>query len=305
MGCLQCCGRRGLRWRRRGGPTLPSTMGRRVGRWRPRLGGSGVATLRRGDVVRHGPGAAGPAPGCFAERRSRSRRCRWTGRGRCRAGRRCWNEWRGVPTSTRRPGTNWSSALRSAIDSRPAGSDRGCSGTQAARGKRLVRAAPVEPALRSAERRRDERDRLGDSLATCDLCRCPRLVEWREDVAATKVARHGTPCTGPTRCRASATPGTSAAGGPARPPDGANRTGQVFTGDNAGGSGEMLFAALYRAGYLPRSGRSAQRRMDRSMMATSLRSTAVRPGRANPLPPERDRLLPVLEARLHCVLGRR
>ena len=34
---------------------------------------------------------------------------------------------------------------------------------------------------------------------------------------------------------------------------GANRTGRVFTGDNAGGSGELLFEALHRAGYSPRA----------------------------------------------------
>ena len=33
---------------------------------------------------------------------------------------------------------------------------------------------------------------------------------------------------------------------------GANRTGRVFTGDNPGGSGELLYEALHRAGYSPR-----------------------------------------------------
>ncbi len=33
---------------------------------------------------------------------------------------------------------------------------------------------------------------------------------------------------------------------------GGNRTGRVFTGDNPGGSGELLFEALHRAGFSPR-----------------------------------------------------
>lgn len=96
-------------------------------------------------------------------------------------------------------------------------------------------------------------DRLGDLVADVTTCRrCPRLVEWREDVARNKVARHrdsvywGRPV-----------PGFGDPGarlllvGLAPAAHGANRTGRVFTGDNPGGSGELLFEALHRTGYSP------------------------------------------------------
>ncbi len=97
-------------------------------------------------------------------------------------------------------------------------------------------------------------DRLGDLVADIATCRlCPRLVTWREETARTKVARHresvywGRPVPGF---------GDPAARlllvGLAPAAHGGNRTGRVFTGDNPGGSGELLFEALYRSGYSPR-----------------------------------------------------
>ena len=97
-------------------------------------------------------------------------------------------------------------------------------------------------------------DRLGDLVADITTCRrCPRLVEWREEVARTKVARH----------RGSVYWGRPVPGfgdpearllvlGLAPAAHGANRSGRVFTGDNPGGSGEILYEALHRAGYSPR-----------------------------------------------------
>jgi len=97
-------------------------------------------------------------------------------------------------------------------------------------------------------------DRLGDLVADITTCRrCPRLVEWREEVARTKVARHRdsvywgrpVPGFGDPQARLLVL-------GLAPAAHGANRSGRVFTGDNPGGSGEILYEALYRAGYSPR-----------------------------------------------------
>ena len=96
-------------------------------------------------------------------------------------------------------------------------------------------------------------DRLGDLVADIATCRrCPRLVAWREEVACAKVARHRdsvywgrpVPGFGDPEARLLLV-------GLAPAAHGANRSGRVFTGDNAGGSGELLFEALYRAGYSP------------------------------------------------------
>ena len=146
-------------------------------------------------------------------------------------------------------------------------------------------------------------DRLGDLVADIVICRaCPRLVAWREEVARTKVARH----------RASAYWGRPVPGfgdpharlllvGLAPAAHGGNRTGRVFTGDNPGGSGELLFEALHRAGYAaqPRSVRADDElRLEGAYIAAVNRCA---PPANRPTTDERDRCLPYLGRELRLL----
>ena len=126
------------------------------------------------------------------------------------------------------------------------------------------------------------------------VCRaCPRLVAWREEVAATKVARFAgesywgrpVPGFGDPRARILVL-------GLAPAAHGANRTGRVFTGDR---SGDFLFAALHRAGLADRPTSVAR---DDGLTMTGAYVTAVNrcaPPGNRPTPEERDRCLPFLE----------
>jgi uracil-DNA glycosylase len=131
-----------------------------------------------------------------------------------------------------------------------------------------------------------ERDVIG--------CRaCPRLVDWREQVAREKKAAHrdeeywGRPI-----------PGFGDADarivvlGLAPAAHGANRTGRVFTGDR---SGDWLFRAMFRAGLANRPESVA---LDDGLEVTGAWVTAAvkcAPPANKPLPAERDACAPFLE----------
>ena len=141
---------------------------------------------------------------------------------------------------------------------------------------------------------------IPDLDAAVSVCRaCPRLVAWREEVAAVKRRAFaeqpywGRPVTG----WGSPRPAILVLGlAPAA--HGANRTGRVFTGDR---SGDQLFAALHRAGLVnsPVSADAAD-----GLQANGIRIVAaVRcapPGNA-PTPAERSTCAPWLDAEWRLV----
>lgn len=146
-------------------------------------------------------------------------------------------------------------------------------------------------------------DRLGDLVADITSCRrCPRLVAWREETARVKVARY----------RDSVYWGRPVPGfgdpdarlllvGLAPAAHGGNRTGRVFTGDSRGVSGEMLFEALYRIGYSPRS-RSVS--PNDGLMLRDVYISAVNrcaPPANKPTAVERDTCLPFLVRELQLL----
>ncbi len=139
-----------------------------------------------------------------------------------------------------------------------------------------------------------ERDAaLGALRAEIIECRlCPRLVEWREQVAREKVARFrdetywGRPAPGF---------GDPAAWlliiGLAPAAHGANRTGRVFTGD---ASGDFLWSALHTIGL---ADRASSRRADDGLTLTGVRIVAAvrcAPPANKPTIDERDNCAPFL-----------
>ncbi len=132
---------------------------------------------------------------------------------------------------------------------------------------------------------------LGGLRAEIEACRaCPRLVEWREQVAREKRASFadqtywGRPVGG-----FGDPAGRVVILGLAPAAHGANRTGRVFTGDR---SGDFLFASLWRTGFGDRP--TSVARDDGLTLHGAWVTAAVRcaPPANQPTPAERDRCLP-------------
>jgi uracil-DNA glycosylase len=128
-------------------------------------------------------------------------------------------------------------------------------------------------------------------------CRaCPRLVEWREQVAREKRASFraddywGRPVPGFGDPQARVL-----IAGLAPAAHGANRTGRVFTGDR---SGDFLYASLFRTGFANQPTSVAAG--DGLELHDAYISAAVRcaPPANKPTPEERDRCLPFLAREL-------
>jgi len=135
---------------------------------------------------------------------------------------------------------------------------------------------------------------LADEVAACR--RCPRLVAWREEVAATKRAAYrdeeywgrGVPGFGDPAA-------TLLVVGLAPAAHGANRTGRMFTGDR---SGEWLYRALWRAGY---ANQPESVSTDDGLVLTGAYITSpvkCAPPDNAPTPAERDTCRPFLEREL-------
>ncbi len=133
-------------------------------------------------------------------------------------------------------------------------------------------------------------DRIRDEIVVCRAC--PRLVDWREQVALEKVARFadqeywGRPVPG------FGDPDASVLiVGLAPAAHGGNRTGRIFTGDR---SGDFLFASMHHVG-LANQPTSVSR--DDGLALVGAYVAAVNrcaPPGNKPTPEERDRCLPFL-----------
>jgi uracil-DNA glycosylase family 4 len=141
---------------------------------------------------------------------------------------------------------------------------------------------------------------LPELTARQSVCRaCPRLVEWREEVALTRrrsfrAERYwGRPVPGwgdpePSILIVGLAPAAH----------GGNRTGRVFTGDR---SGDFIFASLYRCGLAARPDSVTAGDGQRLIGARMAAVVRCAPPENKPTPQERDRCIPWLTAELRMV----
>jgi uracil-DNA glycosylase len=142
--------------------------------------------------------------------------------------------------------------------------------------------------------------RLDELLARQSVCRaCPRLVEWREQIAAVKRASSRTqqywgrpvPGWGDDDARVLVL-------GLAPAAHGGNRTGRIFTGDR---SGDVLFASLHRCGLAALPTSTAAGDGQRLIGARMVAAVRCAPPVNKPSVTERDTCAPWLAAEFALV----
>jgi uracil-DNA glycosylase family 4 len=141
---------------------------------------------------------------------------------------------------------------------------------------------------------------LRELTARQSVCRaCPRLVEWREDVAVTrrKSFREERYWGRPVPGWGDPEPSILIVGlAPAA--HGGNRTGRVFTGDL---SGDFIFGSLHRCGLAVRPDSVSAGDGQRLIGARMAAAVRCAPPENKPTPLERDRCAPWLTAELRMV----
>lgn len=168
---------------------------------------------------------------------------------------------------------------------------------------------PEDPATTSTRvartpagvRRLAATDDLDELVARQSVCSaCPRLVRWREDVAAAKRASYadqpywGRPIPG----WGDPEPRVLVVGlAPAA--NGGNRTGRVFTGDP---SGDWLFASLHRVGLAAQPTSEHAGDGQRLLGARMVARVRCAPPENRPTPDERDACAPWIQREVQLLL---
>jgi uracil-DNA glycosylase family 4 len=162
-------------------------------------------------------------------------------------------------------------------------------------------ATPVAHDAGDVARLAEDAETLAELDACVSVCRaCPRLVAWREQVAAEKRRAFadepywGRPVPGwgdqhPRILIVGLAPAAH----------GGNRTGRIFTGDR---SGDWLFAALHRAGLASQPTSIHAGDGQRLLGARMLAAVRCAPPANTPLPEERDTCRPWLDQEIARVL---